>query len=145
MALSSSRSVTPGDGNVASAAYRAATGTRGSAHQRVDESGGAFGVATRHEWRPAEDHGTEGGGAFGGDGRRRLFKSELDFTPLVLRYASAYIANEPPPGSEPGALVRVFFADVLRGVQVYEGNLRILAARDPHGYVRRGYQVNRLF
>lgn len=143
MALPSSRVVSPGDTTVASAAHRVATGTRASSHQRIDAGAAGMGVAARHEWRPAEDHGfAEGGGS--GRQSRLPHRSAPPFTPLVHRFALGYLANEPPPGSEPYSLARAAFADMLRGTRIYEANLRILSSV-AHGYAARGHYLNRLF
>ncbi len=142
MALPSSRFVNPGDTMVASAAHRVATGTRASSEQRIDASAGGTGVAGRHEWRPAEDHGFGGRGSSGRQSRLP-YRPQFDFTPLVHRFALGYVANEPPPGAEPYSLARGRFADMLRGVRVYETNLRILAPAN-HAYAARGQQLNRL-
>ncbi len=139
MAVAPTKPVAPGDASIATAANRVGTGTRAPGSARVEALGSGAMVSSRHEWRPAEDHGY---GEPGFDNRHRRQDPDLGFTPLVLRFAAVYVANQEAALEYQGALLHVLFADTLRGVGVYEANLRLFAANDTAA-AQRGHQINR--
>lgn len=140
MAIAPTKSVAPGDTSIGTAANRVATGTRAPGAARVEGLGGSAVVTPRHEWRPAEDHGY---GEPGFDQHRRRSEPQFEFTPLVLRFAAAYVANQQAALEDQGAMLHVFFADTLRGIGAYEANLRLFAANDAALSAKRGSQINR--
>lgn len=142
MALAPPRPVTPGDPAVATAANRVGTGTRAPGAPKIEGSAASLIVSPRHEWRPAEDHGY-GNESLGS--RQQQPQGRSEFTPLLYRFSAGYLANEPGLGEEAAPLARMMFADMLRGVRVYESNLRLLVAKDAAGPAQRGSRVNRLF
>lgn len=138
MALSSTRSVAPGDTTVGLAANRVATGTRSSQLQRVEGSGESYGVAMQNQWRPHDDNGY-GSGHYD-DGRQQ---SQHEWPSYFSR---GLIAGDQPPAGQPApAQPPTLFADILRGVHLYEETLRVVTAHTHPAMASRGQQLNRLY
>jgi hypothetical protein len=115
MSVSSTKSVTPGDPGVVGSVSRTGSGARTTAAPQVDAAGVPFQI---------EDPGTNNrrqSGSGGGGGEENLAQRQRaqfnrDFAPLLNR-AAAFTSTEPAVGHEAGPAIRVYFADVMRGVQ----------------------------
>lgn len=142
MSLSSTKTVAPGDPTVTGPVNRTGSSARSAAMPRVDGAGIPFQVEDpAQERRQGGDDGTGNGGS---SQRQRAIVVNRDFGPLLNR-AAAYTATEPPVGQESGPVIRVYFADVLRGVKSYEFSMRAIAANDRATGLARGSHYSRYY
>lgn len=141
MSVTSTKTVAPGDPGVAGTVTRTGSSSRAAAMPRVDAAGIPFQV---------DDAGSEkrqsgGEGAGGGHASQRQRPVyNPDFGSLINR-AAAFSATEPAVGHEGGPVIRVFFADVVRGVRSYEYSMRAIAANDRASGLARGSNYSRYY
>lgn len=144
MSVSSTKTVAPGDPSAASTVSKAGSGGRPAATMRVDGAGVPFQVED-----PAGNERRQGGGERGAGNedlaqRQRAQFGGRDFGVLLNR-AAAFSATEPGVGAESGPAIRVYFADVLRGVRSYEYSMRAIAANDRSSGLARGSHYSRYY
>lgn len=143
MAVSSTKTVTPGDPSVTNSVSRTGSGARPAATPRVDAAGLPF-----HIEDPAGNEKRQAGGDNTGGNetlaQRQRAQFNRDFAPLLNR-AAAFASTEPAVGHEAGPTIRVYFADVLRGVRSYEGSMRAIAANDRSTGLARGSHYSRYY
>lgn len=143
MSVSSTKTVAPGDPNVAGTVSRTGGSARSVAMPRVDGAGIPFQVEDPAQER-RQGGGDDGTGSGGSSQRQRAIVINRDFGPLLNR-AAAYSATEPAVGQESGPMIRVYFADLVRGVRSYEFSMRAIAANDRATGQARGSHYNRFY
>ena len=99
--------------------------SRYTSADRIDGVSGSASIGVRGGWRPSyEDRPGQGFYFFGQYPPQHEPEQPL-FTPLVARFASAFPASE--TYSEIRASTPVFIADLVRGVGIYELNMKVIA------------------
>ena len=135
MSASTKVGVAPAAG-VTSVVGRVATGGRASTLDRIDGASGSSSVGLYGHWRPNFDDGAGQGGGFYFYPQQRDQEQAL-FTPLVGLCAGAFAASEPIQDNR--ASSPIFLTDLLRGVGIYEFNMKVFAG----GFKSQGSVVNR--
>ena len=113
----------------------------GSRHGSGGESVGegfasAFGV--QPGWRPTYDDRHGQGYFFFGQYPRKEEPEQYPFTPFVARLAAVFPAMQPV--SDARGSVPVFLADLMRGIGIYDINLKAIAGTlHTHGAVLNRY------
>lgn len=143
MSVSSTKTIAPGDPSVASSVSRTGAAARSGATQRIDAAGVPFQVEdpSGNERRPtSEDNSDNRESSL----QRQRAQFNRDFAPLLNR-AAAYMSTEPAVGHEAGPTIRIYFADMVRGVRSYEHNMRAIAANDRSTGQARGSNYSRYY
>jgi hypothetical protein len=111
---------------------------RSSSVERVDGAAGVASFGVQGGWRPTYDDRHGQGYFFFGQYPEREKPEQQLFTPLVARFASAFAAMQPL--SDIRAAAPVLIADLMRGVGIYEFNLKAIAGTlTPQGAVLNRY------
>lgn len=144
MSVSSTKSVTPGDPGVVGSVSRAGSGARSTAAPQVDAAGVPFQIEepVTNRRQSGDDGGS--GSSEQNLAQRQRAQFNRDFAPLLNR-AAAFTSTEPAVGHEAGPTIRVYFADVMRGVRSYEYSMRAIAANDRSTGLARGSNYSRYF
>jgi hypothetical protein len=103
--------------------WAAGGGFRHSFGDRVDGVAGAASIGIGSGWRPNYEDRPQGYFFFGQYPQQHEPEQPL-FTALVARSASAFPATE--TFSEIRAQTPVFIADLLRGIEIYEFNMKVI-------------------
>jgi hypothetical protein len=108
---------------VTSAANRAAASSRFSSADRVEGLNGGNAVGTYSQWRPGDNDSNAQGGfnPYSSRGGQPLDT----YTPFTLQTAALYRADG--SSQDIRASTPVFLSDLMRGIGIYEFNMRIFA------------------
>jgi hypothetical protein len=113
-------------------------GQRHSSADRIDGATGVGSFGVQGGWRPHYDDRHGQGYFFFGQYPQQENPEQPLFTPLMARLASAFAAV--PPVSDIKAAAPVLIADLMRGVGIYDFNLRAIAGTlAPQGAVLNRY------
>ena len=111
---------------------------RYSSVERVDGAAGVSSFGVQGGWRPTYDERHGQGYFFFGQYPEREKPEQPPFTPLMARFASAFAAMQPL--SDMRAAAPILIADLMRGVGIYDFNLRAIAGTlTPQGAVLNRY------
>lgn len=141
MSVSSTKTVAAE--GLAGPALKTGSSARAAAMPQVDATGVPFqleeigGNRQRRQGESQDNSGRE-------LAQRQRALLNRDFAPLLNR-AAAFTATEPSVGAEGGPVIRVFFADLVRGVRSYEYSMRAIAANDRSTGLARGSNYNRYY
>ena len=101
---------------------RVAAGQRSKSFERVDSLAAPF-AGVSDPWRRTYDEGSSDGFGSFSDQRHQEDSPESQFTPLVRMQAATFPASEITQESQLSA--PTFIADLMRGLGVYEINMKI--------------------
>jgi hypothetical protein len=111
---------------------------RHSADDHIDGAAGVGSFGLQGGWRPQYDDRHGQGYFFFGQYPQKQDPEQPLFTPLMARLASAFAAVIPV--SDNRAAPPMMFADMMRGVGIYDFNLRAIAGTlSPQGAVLNRY------
>jgi hypothetical protein len=112
--------------------------SRFSSADRVDGASGVGPFGFDGGWRPTQDDRHGQGYFFFGQYPKKEDPEQPLFTPLMARFAAAFAAVEPLSDMRP--TTPIFIADLMRGVGIYDFNLRAIAGTlEPQGAVLNRY------
>jgi hypothetical protein len=111
---------------------------RHSSADHVDAAAGVGSFGVQAGWRPTYDDRHGQGYFFFGKYPEKEDPKQPLFTPVMALFASAFAAVEPTNDSRASA--PMFIADLMRGVGIYDFNLRVIAGTTtPQGAVLNRY------